>query len=300
MTVVIIMISIIAILMIYCRIETKLLKLTVYTAESRKIPDDLAGRRIVLLSDLHNTYFGDGNARLLKMIKVASPDIIIIAGDLINGRSRSDQFKYASDMLSCLSKMNIPVYYAFGNHEYRLDGCFNNEGSYKRYCEMCDKLAILTNNRTHTLKLKDNSSSDVNDSKCVDGARISGIVFPESQFLPEAKYSLEKPISSFIGDADTDRYNILIAHDPTYFDDYIKWGADLVVSGHIHGGIIRLPLIGGLISPRYCLFPKYDKGVYRNEDGRMMVVSGGIGWHTIPFRFLNRPEVVAIDLVKIS
>ena len=145
MTAIIIMISIIVVLLIYCRIETKLLKLTVYTVESVKIPDELSGRRIVLLSDLHNTYFGKNNSRLLELIDQASPDIIIIAGDLINGRSRSDQFKYAADLLSCLSKMDIPVYYAFGNHECRLSGYFNNEGDYKRYCDMCDKLAILSN-----------------------------------------------------------------------------------------------------------------------------------------------------------
>ena len=293
MTVIIVLASIVVLLMIYCRFETKWLRLTSYTVSSEKVPDDLDGRRIILLSDLHNTYFGRNNIRLIQMIEKASPDLMIIAGDLINGRSTTGQFRYASDLLECLSKMNIPVYYAYGNHECRLEGCRNNEGAYRKYTEICAKYANLLNNSFLKLQQYSNPGPEKEN-----GTKLTGLVLPQSQFRPEAKHRLETPVSRLIGKADRECYNILIAHDPTYFKDYMEWGADLVVSGHIHGGIIRLPLIGGIISPRYCLFPKYDKGLYRNEDGRSMIVSCGIGWHAIPFRFLNRPEVVAIDFVK--
>ena len=227
------------------------------------------------------------------MVKNASPDIIIIAGDVINGRYSTEQFNYAAETLDKLSEMNVPVYYAFGNHECKLDSFYNKDGVYKQYCELSKKYTNLLNNESAMLQLR----QDDKNTECPNTV-ITGLVLPLSQFRPEAKHRLEQPVSSFVGEADRNNYNILIAHDPTYFEEYIEWGADLVVSGHIHGGIIRLPWIGGLISPRYCLFPKYDKGIYNTEDGRSMIVSCGIGWHSIPFRFLNRPEVVAIDLIR--
>ncbi|MCR5324735.1 MAG: metallophosphoesterase [Lachnospiraceae bacterium] len=287
-----ILVSIVILMMIYCHVETRMLKLSHYIAESSKIPDSLSGRRAVLLSDLHNTYFGKDNKRLFDMIEKAKPDFVLIAGDMINGTSSTGQFRYASEVLTKLGEMKIPVYYAFGNHECRLEGYFNNEGAYKQYSDICGKSSILLNNAA----VCPDEDSGTSDPKY--RYKIYGVVFSPSQFRPEAKYSLEKPVSDHIGEADKDCYNILIAHDPTYFKEYMEWGADLVVSGHIHGGIIRLPFIGGLISPRYCLFPKIDKGLYRNEDGRMMIVSGGIGWHALPFRFMNLPEIVAIDFLK--
>lgn len=293
MTVFIVLVSILVMLMIYCRIETKWLKTTVYTTVSEKIPEELSGKRIVLLSDLHNTYFGKKNEKLIQMIKNASPDVIIIAGDVINGRSSAGQFKYAAETFTKLAELNIPLYYAFGNHECKLDGFYNKDGIYKQFCELGEKYTNLLNNGSAMLQVKQGKNITV----CPKTA-ITGLVLPLSQFRPKAKYGLEQPVSSFIGEAGRDNYNILIAHDPTYFNEYMEWGADLVVSGHIHGGIIRLPWIGGIISPRYCLFPKYDKGIYTTEDSRSMIVSGGIGWHSIPFRFLNRPEIVAIDLIR--
>ena len=99
-----------------------------------------------------------------------------------------------------------------------------------------------------------------------------------------------------IGSAETDAYCILMAHHPLYAETYWKWGADLVLSGHLHGGIARLPLLGGVISPQFRLFPRYSGDCYE-KDGKYIVVSKGLGTHTINFRFWNPAELVVLDII---
>ena len=94
---------------------------------------------------------------------------------------------------------------------------------------------------------------------------------------------------------DRSKCNILIAHNPDYFEEYAKWGADLVLSGHVHGGIMRLPFLGGVIAPSYKLFPKYDGGVFHIGKSTMLL-GRGMGSHTIPFRFFNPGELYEVTL----
>ena len=102
-------------------------------------------------------------------------------------------------------------------------------------------------------------------------------------------------IISIVGENDKKLMNLMIAHNPIYFPSYKQWGADLVLSGHIHGGIIRIPGIGGLLSPDCTFFPKYDGGMF-SEDGATMIVSRGLGTHTIPIRIFNPGELVCVDI----
>ena len=285
MQVIIVLFTIVFVLLIYSLIETRWLKNTVYHIVSSKIPPDIDGKRIVLLSDLHTTTYGTGNTKLFRMIEGLKPDRILIAGDVINGNTSKKQFIYASELFCRLNKLNVPVYYSFGNHECRLRGFKDNYGDFKDYLELSEKFVTVLNNRSVPF---DNT----------DSAVVTGLMLPQEQFKRKTGLKLNKPLSELLGKADESSFNILIAHDPYYFNEYMEWGADLVVSGHIHGGIIRLPFIGGLISPRFELFPRIDKGLYRYDDDRLMIVSGGIGWHGLPFRFLNRPEVVTIDLER--
>ena len=90
-------------------------------------------------------------------------------------------------------------------------------------------------------------------------------------------------------------YSILLAHNPNYFETYAKWGADLMLCGHVHGGMVRLPFIGGVFSPDTLLFPKYSKGIYKLQD-KTMVVSRGLGRGMRGFRFFNRPELGVVIL----
>ena len=92
-------------------------------------------------------------------------------------------------------------------------------------------------------------------------------------------------------------FQILLAHSPLYFPEYAAWGADLVLSGHFHGGTIRLPGIGGVMSPQYQMFPRWDRGMYRLGNSRM-AVSAGLGTHSIDLRLNNRPTLMIIELRK--
>ena len=92
-----------------------------------------------------------------------------------------------------------------------------------------------------------------------------------------------------------DAYTILLAHDPDYFPVYADWGADLTLSGHVHGGMIILPVLGGVVSPMVRLFPKYYRGIYEYEN-KKMILTGGLGGHTLKFRVNNKPEICVIHL----
>ena len=102
-------------------------------------------------------------------------------------------------------------------------------------------------------------------------------------------------ISRLLGDSDRDAFQVLIAHNPQYFPEYSDWGADLTVAGHVHGGIIRLSVLGGVISPAIALFPRYDGGLFERK-GKYMVLSRGLGTHSIHVRMFNPGEVCVIKI----
>ena len=142
----------------------------------------------------------------------------------------------------------------------------------------------------------------VNDKAefCVGGNKfcIYGYDLPEKYFEKFNRYVFEeKHVEEALGTCNlTDNcYSILLAHNPVYFKQYAAWGADLTLSGHLHGGIIRLPFIGGVITPQAKLFPRYSAGNY-TIGKKEMIVSRGLGTHTIPIRFNNKPELSVIHL----
>ncbi|MBO6015062.1 MAG: hypothetical protein J6P60_00545, partial [Lachnospiraceae bacterium] len=102
-------------------------------------------------------------------------------------------------------------------------------------------------------------------------------------------------VSKHLGPRNEEAFTILLAHNPDYMDAYAGYGAELVLSGHVHGGVVRLPLLGGVISPALRLFPKYDGGLFV-KDETSMILSRGLGSHTIPIRFLNPGELIVISL----
>ena len=121
------------------------------------------------------------------------------------------------------------------------------------------------------------------------------------KYYPKLPYKNKKPIYSAqemeedLGTMDPARYNIILAHSPRYFNAYASSGADLVLSGHYHGGAVRIPKLGGVISPQFVFFPEYDKGVYKKENTEM-IVSSGCGSHKVHLRLFNKPEVMVVDI----
>ena len=132
------------------------------------------------------------------------------------------------------------------------------------------------------------------------GAMVSGILkkqllASEDMIASALHEESRKALREKFGIPDPEAFHILLAHNPVYFDTYAAWGADLTLSGHLHGGIIRIPGIGGLITPQAQLFPKYDRGLI-SVNGKYMVVSAGLGEHTVPIRIFNPPQLILITV----
>lgn len=250
-----------------------------YTIESDKINKD---RDILFISDLHCKEYGKGNSRLLKAIDSVKADYALVGGDIIVARKGKRQDK-GIHFINELRK-RMPVYYAYGNHEHRAKIHPASYGDmYKEYEEAVsgDNLVFLDN-----------------ESVLIDGVNIIGFTMEEPYYLRRFKLDMKPDyIEKMVGKLPKDSFNILLAHDPEYFDTYSETDCDLVLSGHFHGGIARLPILGGVISPRFVLFPAYSGGRY-DKSGTTMLVSHGLGMHSIPFRFNNPAELTVIHLKK--
>ena len=241
---------------------------------------------VVLLSDLHNVSYGEANSRLLQEIKSQNPALILIAGDMLTQSGIEPDTDAAIALLDGLTG-KYPVYYANGNHECRLKlGDEQAAEYYERYVARIRRFGVhmLENRRKAT-------------EACGMKLRIWGVEIPMDCYRRGKNMRLTaEHMQELLGEPDEHSYNILLAHHPMCFDAYASWGADLTLSGHLHGGIVRLPVLGGVISPQMRLFPKYDRGLFA-KDGRKLIVSGGMGSHTIPLRINNPPELVVIDIV---
>lgn len=254
-----------------------------YTLKSPKLKKD---KKLVLLSDLHNKSFGENNEKLFASIKNQCPDGILIAGDMYTA-AKGESCEKTADFVCRLAKL-YPVYYGIGNHEQKTK-LFPEEFNhvYESYRKRLQKAGVtfLVNEK---VSLPD----------C--GAELYGIEV-EREYYGKFKKKEMAPIylNSLLGSAKEEKFNLLIAHNPDYFDAYAAWGADLTVSGHVHGGLMKLPFLGGVISPRLALFPKYDGGEFHKE-GKTMILSRGLGTHTLPIRIFNPGELVVLHLQKVD
>lgn len=256
-----------------------------YTVESDKVKDEIT---LVLLADLHNKEYGKENEKLLHAIRKASPHLVLAAGDILTAKPGKGYEKAARFMESVAEE--FPVCYGIGNHEYRMKLYKEDYGnSYEEYTQRLEEAGIrVLDNKTMTVCfLRDRQMTKL---------QVSGLSIGRSYYRRFKKIRMEKGyVDGLVGRVQEDAFHILIAHNPEYFDTYADWGADLVVSGHIHGGIMRLPLLGGVISPKLVLFPKYDGGRFYKKHTQM-ILSRGLGMHTIPIRIFNPAELVIIRL----
>lgn len=248
--------------------------------QSEKIKKDMT---VAVLSDLHNKCYGKNNEKLLKKIEEAGPDLILIAGDMLNAKPEAD-FSMTASFLKRLAK-RYRVLYGIGNHEHRLMLYPEIYGSmHEAYWNAIkdDHIVPLVNERTERGE----------NGICIFGARI------DKRFYKRFHTQKMEPdyLQKLLGKPEKGMYNILLAHNPDYFKSYAEWGADLVLSGHVHGGIVRLPFLGGVLSPACRLFPKYDGGVFK-EGKSTMILSRGLGEHTIPIRLFNPGELHIIHLI---
>ena len=253
------------------------LELNEYEIRSEELPESFDGFRIAQVSDLHNAEIGEGNSKLLDMLKKTEPDIIVMTGDMID--SRLTDIAVALQFVKQVVEI-APCYYVTGNHESRL--------SKEVYEDFEEKMKIYGVQVLH------------NESVVIerDGEHIALAGMDDSTFAYNHNGIRYSNLSNLIQELfPEDGYQILLSHRPELFNTYVKSGVDLVFTGHAHGGQVRLPFVGGLLAPNQGFFPKYDAGVFL-EDGTNMIVSRGIGNSIFPVRFNNRPEVVVVELAK--
>lgn len=239
--------------------------------------------KVIFLSDLHNCVYGNKNDKLYKAIQAEMPDMILIGGDMLVAKEGSS----VQEALEFVKKLPhiCQVYYTNGNHEQRMK---ENTDIYGDTCERYK--AKLENCGVCFLENKAENIEKNGMKFSIYGLELDSSV---NRKFKKADVT-EKTVEEKIGKKGKD-YSILMAHNPAYMDAYKKWGADLILSGHLHGGLVRCPGIGAVVTPQGFLFPKYS-GEMRREGEQTIVVSRGLGSHTINIRLFNMPEVIAIEV----
>ncbi len=258
-----------------------------YIIISDKIPKRFHDKKIVFLSDLHNNEMGKDNLKILDMLEQEKPDYVFVGGDMIVSKL-GNHYNTALEFMRRLA-VRYPVYCGNGNHEARLLWREAEDAEYgviyHKYIEELKKAGVhhLCN---ETIKIKEGS----------DYIYLSEIELSKEYYKKLRSVTLKEAyMTERLGICEKDSFHVLLAHNPAYFETYAAWGADLTLSGHVHGGIMRLPVLGGVISPSYKLFPKYDAGLFTNKE-KNMIISVGLGSHSIKIRLFNPPKIDIITL----
>lgn len=238
--------------------------LTKYDISLSRLPRGFDGFSIALLSDIH----GQVADNLLALLRESQPEIIAITGDLVD--SRRQELTAALAFVRDAAAI-APCFYVPGNHESRLPQYpLLASGLKKRGVTIPDDRAVFISRGGSQIQLL--------------GLADPG--FPGGQERMER--ALERICSG-------DWFRLLLSHRPEYFPMYSRFGIDLTLSGHAHGGQVRLPGIGGLFAPGQGFFPKWDGGIYQN-GGSTLAVSRGLGNSAAPLRIHNPPEIVKLTL----
>lgn len=240
-----------------------------------KIPQSFEGFRIAQVSDLHNVELGKDNNKLIEKLKECEPDIIVLTGDLIDSSHTNIDISIA---FAEKAVKIAPTYFVSGNHEAWIDNYDEFVG------RLSEKGVSILQNKSVVLEKN-------NESITIIG--VDDPSFHADYLLGGEEAVMNSSLSELTEKAEG--YTILLSHRPEFFNIYVSNKVDLVLTGHAHGGQFRLPFVGGVIAPGQGLFPKYDAGLY-TENNTNMIVSRGIGNSIIPFRVNNRPEIVLVEL----
>lgn len=262
--------------------EDKDIDVTERTVASSRLPESFDGFKIIHVSDFHNAFFGRQSRHLLDVIRRQKGDVILMTGDVID--RRIPNFTRAVNFIHKLTKI-LPAYYVTGNHE-------------AHYTEWMKLKAVID-----ASGMKDISNDAEKLYKGRDYINLVGIHDPwffgyegNPFILQRFRGQLVERIYHTVDEQD---FSILMAHRPEYFNFYNKLPVDLVLSGHAHGGQIRLPYIKGLYAPHQGVLPKYSEGVHNKKDTTLSI-SRGVGNSRFPFRVFNHPEIIVLTLERES
>ncbi len=257
-------------------------QVTEYKIVSSKIKKQACA---VVIADLHGFSYGRENEKLLTRVKRINPNIILIPGDILVSKY-SDTYEVALKTLQELVKI-APVYYSYGNHESRLrDPERMNHSLFQEYISKVKEAGILVmETESREIFLGENKVQ-------LSALELELEYYEKGRIVPLEQDYLAKRLPT----QKEEMFQILLAHNPAYAKEYIHWGADVTFCGHNHGGLVRIPGIGSVISPQLTWFPKYDSGRFQEGD-KNVIVSRGMGTHTFHIRIFNRAELLSVTFL---
>ncbi len=245
------------------------LQVSRYEAASEKLPESFDGFTIVQLSDLHGAQFGSDGTALAEKVRELEPDMIALTGDFVTDEGDLDAVR---QLVSELSEI-CPVYFVSGNHEF-------GSGLAQKVRQ------IMTDAGVKYL-----SNEFVSIDRGEDSIILGGVEDP----LTYADMIDPPELARRMNEADPAAFKVLLGHRNYWMEEYPDLPVDLILSGHAHGGLVRIPGVGGVIGTDRSLFPDYDAGEYDN-GAYTLIVSRGLG-NSVPVpRLLNRPEIVVVTL----
>lgn len=245
------------------------LQVSHYEAASEKLPESFDGFTIVQLSDLHGAQFGSDGTALAEKVRELEPDMIALTGDFVTDEGDLDAVR---QLVSELSEI-CPVYFVSGNHEF-------GSGLAQKVRQ------IMTDAGVKYL-----SNEFVSIDRGEDSIILGGVEDP----LAYADMIDPPELARRMNEADPAAFKVLLGHRNYWMEEYPDLPVDLILSGHAHGGLVRIPGVGGVIGTDRSLFPDYDAGEYDN-GAYTLIVSRGLG-NSVPVpRLLNRPEIVVVTL----
>ena len=246
-------------------------------------------RTIVFLSDLHNNEFGCTNQKLVQAIHGLKPDAVLCGGDMMVSKKGSRDIQVPPRLFEQLAA-RYPVFYGNGNHENRMTWRRDIYGNlYEEYKGALQKMGVT---------YLEDDTVPLGEDILITGVDLDQDFYRKAlyQKLPDMERGYLRKKLGPAGEPG-DRFRILLAHSPLYFEAYADWGADLTLSGHFHGGTIRIPGLGGVMTPQYQFFLPWCAGDFE-RDGKRMIVSRGLGTHSINIRLNNRPQLAVIYLKR--
>ncbi|MFA9455870.1 metallophosphoesterase [Halalkalibacter sp. AB-rgal2] len=272
-------ISVLCLFIIFFHSQNNSLVVTEIQVQSEQIPIGFNEFTIVQLSDLHNKNFSNDQQVLLKKVNHTNPDLIVFTGDLVD--SKKDNNTPSLLLMEELVQI-APTYFVTGNHEWWAGNFEELENS-------------LVNMGVHVMR---NSVVELINNQ--DVIQMIGIDDPaHAKGHDSERIITEMFILEAITELEAKHFQILLAHRPEMLPLYSAYDFDLVLSGHAHGGQMRIPFIGGLVAPNQGFLPKYTSGEHVLND-TTMIVNRGLGNSVIPLRLFNRPEIVVVTLKSIK
>lgn len=233
------------------------------------LPDAFDGFRVVQLSDLHEREFGKCNARLVAAVAAENPDLIALTGDFIDDAEDMDVTLTLATQLTRLA----PVYFISGNHDWAT-------GAMETLRTSLENAGVtVLDNRWELLE------------RGGDTIALCGIEDPNGYADSAEPDAVVRAVHAAYGDC----YTLMLAHRNNWLEAYPTLAVNLILCGHGHGGIVRLPGLGGLFGSNETLFPEYSAGLYQSPTYQMLVSRGLGGGMKVP-RLLNNPEIVSVTL----